>query len=844
MLIPKFLVFLSLAGTSLFGAEQLLDLSQAAFAGAQQASDGVSFRFDMGRKRVNWSHARWSQIPLPALRDLSVYSGIRLTIATNQLRSDAGVALALQEADGSWYYQSWAADLTRPSITRLVRFDDLRLAEWVAPDGAKGHLDENQAFDPQAIRAVAIGCINPLGVGEVSFRVQGLELVPASATSEAPVPIQVTGRTLAINGTTMIPAGLFGDFPDACKPDLRAGAHLQFGSYAEPRNDGSFSTPQPHWTAPAVAVLIGCVGGDRYMASSRLYDPNWQNNYRQEGLITGRRLREYRKQYDRLIVLEWRNEPYLWSNRSRCNFQRKFFDVTKASELGPVHLTVDGSIAPFLRWTRNPDQPPWQWLSRENWRCGLDAEGKPVQNAQAPPAHIRDGETYTALILDEQGRNDPKNAKKRQLVANTPWQVYDETQFTYWSGQGQLRPYIDPMLTFGRGLKQTDPDAKMIVGWGFRPGEDHWAGFHLLYKPTIDASIGLIHGVNDHDYGGDVTRMPAQYEVVTAYGRAFHNTFLYNYNTECGENSDPAANPEASVALHQAGKLWVKTLWCSRKILSALATVSDKARSFTFHWFHDGAEGQVFRSLRNLRGKLVEVICPDPALYVVASIDGTDPLLPRPDYVGPGKELVSAVLNDDRRTRSIDLTLTAPSGTTFTGATMRFLTTDLTGGTVKLETTTATASGTTHRWQGQIPAKTFISLSLTLTGQEPAQPQVIRTQYVASGVLQRVTNLPDSQGVIQPVTLRLAIPEEDLSGSKQAWLRCVFENLAEGEGVLMFNEHRIVLPACATSDNVSWIRDIPIETAWLKTNNTLQFSLSDNSHAGYLVAMASIFTQR
>ena len=142
--------------------------------------------------------------------------------------------------------------------------------------------------------------------------------------------------------------------------------------------------------------------------------------------------------------------------------------------------------------------------------------------------------------------------------------------------------YNEPLAAFAKGLHEEAPDAPLIVGWDFRCSEDHWDGFRMLYQPTIDLLIDHIIGVTDHDYGGDVTRMPANYEFVAAYGMAQHNKFLLSYNTECGENSDPSANPAANQSMQQAGKKWLKTIWSSRKILNALDQVPDKARSFTF----------------------------------------------------------------------------------------------------------------------------------------------------------------------------------------------------------------------------------------------------------------------
>jgi len=411
-----------------------------------------------------------------------------------------------------------------------------------------------------------------------------------------------------------------------------------------------------------------------------------------------------------------------------------------------------------------------------------------------------------------------------------------------------LKFYNEPLLAFARGLHHAAPDAPMIAGWDFRCSEDHWAGFKMLYKPTIDAAIEHITGVTDHDYGGDVTRMPANYELVTAYGKAYHDKWLYSYNTECGENSDPSAMPSASASMQQAGKNWLKVMWSARKIVHALATVPDKARSFTFHWFSTGGEGVTFMALRNLRGKLVEVQSTDPDLFAVAAIDGTDPRQPRPDFVGDGKELVVAMFNDHRDARQLRVPIAAPEGMQFAGGMRRQPVPEPETGKVQLDEQPLEAKGEAVVWEGEVPGKTLVVLSYKVTGQEPTGPRVLRRQFFADDVLCSVTaKSTSSAGRKKPrlagVLLNVQVPENDREGIKRAWLRCVFERLAAGEGKVDINGTEIELPRCQPPENVAWIRDIEIPVELVQSGNQLRFTAADGS-AGYLLVMASIVVDR
>ncbi|TVR11713.1 MAG: hypothetical protein EA401_10440, partial [Planctomycetota bacterium] len=105
------LLFLSAHGEESKAAA--VDLLSADFANSEPGEHGIRFTFDMGTRRVNWNHARWSHINFAETGDWSAYRGLRIRVHSEHLRSDASVALALREDDGSWHYVAAACDLVQ-----------------------------------------------------------------------------------------------------------------------------------------------------------------------------------------------------------------------------------------------------------------------------------------------------------------------------------------------------------------------------------------------------------------------------------------------------------------------------------------------------------------------------------------------------------------------------------------------------------------------------------------------------------------------------------------------------------------------------------------------------------
>lgn len=795
---------------------------------------GQKVDIDLGTKRVNWTNAKWVVVPFEKTRDLKAFAGIKVTVTTDAPRGDAGVYVAVREEDGTWYEHPWAVNLTQKENTGTTNFADFSSPDWHEPADGKAQ-DQDMLLDVDKINAIAFGCVNPLGIGQVNFTVKEVTLIPKTDTKTEAIKVHTTGRLVDVNGTTVLPAGIFGGF------NLARGQHKKFrlamdraifagGGFGAVAKDGG------------IEMLLNCYG-DRGIAPPMLRSPkDWELNLRTQATVAAEAAKKTGKDY----YVEWWNEPYLnWSNDNRGIYDPLFFNYKDAAEGAPVLLKTDGSTCPHLIWTKKIDEIPYLWTKkrytgdgRDNLRRGKTAKGEEVSShakpffgqgrgpylpATFPPKDVKDGETYKAMV----------GKAEVELTAFTPFWPVDVTQFTYWSAKGANRFYNESMMVAGKALKAVKPDIVFLAGYCFRPHEDQWAAFDLEYKSVIDVGHEIVDGVTDHDYGGDAIKMPSSYEFITAYSMTRYNKWITSWNTECASGSDPAVHGEGLGGSADQKKF----SWTARKLVHMLATVPDKGRSIAWFGepsmgFSEGGEGVLFKMLMNLRGRLVQVQTGDPLLYAVSSIDGTDPKNPRPEELGPGKELVTTIFNDHVTKRAVDMQFDAPAGTTFTSVTLRepIFKED---GTIEVKETTETIKGTSHTLKAEIAAKNLIAVSFRLSGEIGEKAQTTYKQNFSHDVLVKVSAEKPSKQIIK-------IKPDDLKTAKRATIRLVVERLSEGEGVVTLNGKDIPLPKAVTPENAPWLREFAIDVASLKESNELIFKVTGPQFAGYDLACSSI----
>jgi len=811
----------------------------------------LAFAGDLGKRRANWTQNAWQVASYPAPRDFSRAEGVAITVSTDRPRADVEMYLALQEADGSWLYHPRACPLTAGSNTATVRFADFVPAEWCAPANGS-HADENGWLDPGAITAIAVGTVNPFGVGPVAFTVTALDPTPLGDDKRGPVRLAVSGKLLDVNGTTMVPAGLFGCFHvpkgTAERYRLAMGRNIHF----LPIGGGPV-----HGNAPETMHITTI--GDRIQPSPRLVDKDWKAKY----AAYGKDFAEKAKGQPTWV--EFFNEPYLnWANRNRAGFIARHFDEAKAAEGGEVRLKIDGEVAPFLRWTKDYATPPWQWASRDqkndrdNWRRGRDTAGKQVSvharpydkgqhanyggeynEAWHPPLKTRDGEKYTAKV----------GKAEVELTAFTPWHVYDESQFTFWSAKGMGRFYNEPLAAFAGPLKQANPEVQLIIGWGSRPLEDHFAAWELAYRDSIDAVGALADGVNDHDYGGDPLRMNASAEVVTAYGVTRHGKWMHSYNTECSASADPQAYASPGAEPNPAGADRVKYRWALRKLIAAIAQQPDKMRSFAFFgdgegpsksYFSPTGDGIAFDLLLNLRGRLVQAIGP-AGIHIAAAIDGTDERNVRPATMAQRRELVVAVLNDHQITENVALTVDAPAGTTFASVIVRRGSDALGRPTVSETPGELTAGASTWTFTGAIPARDAVVLVFPLTGTPGTTAEVVRLSAFCPALGVRVMPAAPLSAAVPAQADLVALAARP---GARAWLRLAVQNLAAGEAALTFNGVEHAIPAMIAGDNGAWLVEIALDPAQVKADNRIAVRILDPARSiGFLLGSVSVVVE-
>jgi hypothetical protein len=758
-------------------------ITLAAAANAEEIQDlalweaGKSFSFDMGSKRVNWNHKKHEVYTFEAPQDFSVWSGLQVEVSTTKPRHDADVTVWLGEADGSWYHVKSGVPLIDPENKAVLLFEDFRVAEWAAPGN---HMDEDFALDLKKISAVAIGVINPLGVGEVKFAVKGIELVRVAQPSLQTVKVNVTGKTLLINGHDRIPAGIFGgyapDLPQKYRPGCQRNLRTLPGGGPKIRDIEN---------GQAEAFHIDCMG-DRYQPATYLKHDDWEK--RLAGL--GRSYSTKAKEAGYQAHVEFWNEPYLnWAGRSRKNYNNRFYREDLAREGGHVAVKrkdssdEDLEILPHLKWRK---------AKRIN-----------------------------------------KKTKKEEEV----WQVYDPTAFTYWSGKGNGTIYDRMITVFGKAVKETNPGTQLVAGWGFRWQEDHWAAWDILYKPTIDRNIQYIDGLCEHHYQGEPIAMAASYEVLTAYGVTKHNKWLYSYNTETNNLVDaPARGAVDTPEKAKNAREYRRMVYNLRDLIYLAAQVPDKARARTVihHNQTPKATEVTYGLLSNLRGRLIESWSNDRDIWCVSSVDGTDPqAMPKV----PGQTLVAVVFNDSFVEREVVIELHASDGTTFKDGIIDRTYTDMKTFDVSLKQETLPASGNTKSVSLKLASRSAAKVALPLTGKTVESSQVRRRQFFSPDILQEVKR-------DKPFATAIKLNKRALTDARSGHLRLVVEHVSEGEGIVRIGNQSCAIPKALTIDNEPRIVVIPIDLKDLKGDTAIEFRVNEGNHSGYRVDMTSFVIER
>ena len=622
--------------------------------------------------------------------------------------------------------------------------------------------------------------------------VVAVSIVPmAAAQDPESTTVHITGQLLDVNGHTEIPSGLMGLHADA-KLSVERATDWGIDGYRAIRyvpgsgsivwnKDGQLVEP-----FKSMRVVIDCQG-DRFYPAMVLTKPDYEEYFTRIG-------REYAQTCKDLGwkgYAEFWNEPYLnWAERSRKNYDPKYYDVSKAVEDGPV--TIKGWDKPlkYLKWRR-------LWAQGANGKINYLV---PVpQGAKAGDEFEYEQKLYFA----------PKGVQKYTVVEK--WDVYDPTAPSFWSGKQNYDFYMWMFLPWAKAIKQTNPDVTVIGGWDFPLITEDWAAWKLLYKPLIDESIDVLDGISEHHYGSNTRTNAATYEVAVGYAMAEHGKRLHCFNTETAGCVDPAVPGN----VHGQATPYGAFNYGLRDIAELIYRSPDKAVSRTAHGsltpgWGGGGDEFLFKLLKDLRGRLVHGATEDLNVWPVAGLNGN--------------QLVVVLFNDHEADRSIDLTVDAPAGTTFDGGIKAWVEPTSQQGPLKARQDDVAARGRQLKTTLTVPQKTGVKLVLNLQGKPADEVQRSRRQFFAKGILNEVT--PDAA-----VTLKVPLDAELLKKPQDAWVKLVLEKVDANEATLTINGQAVQIPAH------DWLTEVRIDPAWLKADNTVVFKSSGD---GYRVGVASI----
>ncbi len=524
------------------------------------------------------------------------------------------------------------------------------------------------------------------------------------------------------------------------------------------------------------AFFIECFG-ERFEPALILGHGDWKQ--RLAGF--GRRYASNAKANRYPARLEFWNEPYLnWAERSRVNYNLKFYDVSKAKEGGPVHLKR-GVEVPHLRWRKVGGK--WQvydpsafsyWSGRANgWMYDqmLGAISKAVKD------------TYPAV----------------RVIGGWGFR-YNEDHWAAWDIL--YKPTIDRNIETIDGIH-----------------EHHYQGDPTALTGTYEVLTAYAQ---------------------TRYDKWLHS---YNTETNDLVDA-PARGAVDTPEKARRAKEYRRMTYNLRDMLHVIWSVPDKYQSRTMiHYNHTPKATEIaFGLTRDLRGRLVETRTTDPDVWCLSSIDGTDPNA-MPDDGGKTMVVFVFNDHRSPRDVEIAIDAPAGTtfdGGRIDRTEVDKSSYEIGVKSEKLDTKLRRATEESHRrvrLKVSLDGRTACKVSLPLKGEIKGESEIRRVQHFSPDVLQTVR--PG-----EAFDTKVKIDKDALSGARSAWLRLVVEDIAPGEGVVTVGGKTIALPKAYTADNQTHIVEVPVAVEDLSAETKLTFAVRDESDgAGYRVDMASVVTE-
>lgn len=521
---------------------------------------GITLTARLSERRVPAPHEARIVRHLSQAVDGCTHGGLRITVDSAILRADATLSLWLREADGSWYAATGAAPLIAGRSVGEVRWEMLRRA---------GGWDEDHAFDPRAISAIALGFAEPAGVGLVACTVRSLEWLPADpAIAQEPITVTLHDASWEMNGATQIPKGLFG-MHDVDGHDLRKHAD----------------------------------GGDAAIALAAAIRPGFLRRIDHTG-------------FGGKAITDAEIATGLAARQGRVKPDTASFRRLEAAD------AVDGVLIAHSTnlWAR----PPWMDSSPEAFAPAMQAFYRQFAAGAWSPGDefnpVRRAEVWNEPFM--WGRHI--NMGAQHPAGKKAWE--DPTQHGYLPAELGAEAYAVTFRAARAGARSANPH--LLLGGPSAPGfpEDDYTSFFNYTARILDKLHDQLDFLTEHHYQGEADAYAASYLVATAYLDTRHGRRLPIYNTECNDLADAPTKgdngmpPPWSLKADQLNRV----RYNAEDILRCLLLTPDLAQGRSLHalWgntLKNPGEEHCYRLLAPLRGTLLVVTSSDPRLVVAAA---------------------------------------------------------------------------------------------------------------------------------------------------------------------------------------------------------------------------------
>lgn len=614
--------------------------------------------------------------------------------------------------------------------------------------------------------------------------------------------IKVKNKVASWNGVSEIPVGLFGIHNLPLDEAIVEEWGIDGARYIWQRPKGEVVLPgsgkklddcHPSEAPPAnVAMVLDCFY-DRYQPALIVMHDDWKQRLEKLAEAYGKNAGKTGFKHN----LEFWNEPYLnWASRPACNYDGLYFDHENAEEGKAMTLRTTGEKFPNMVWEKQMVVVEKQ-TGRPHYLATRYAEDYRRMKKYKVGNEWRPFEWKEGFEFDFRGI--PCQVK-------TMWWGRDTTQTKYYSAGFNAEMYNRMLKVFGKKLKETNPEVKLIGGWDCNMWNDGWRPFNTLYKPMIDQCWQWLDGVSEHHYGCDTRMVTAEYEVVTAYAKNKYGKTLKMYNTECGGTVDPE-KPGKFTPNGSGHAPLANFTYMVRDILHLLAYSPDKVASRAYHQPQNNPGGkEAFLFLKELRGKLLWVDYSVPRVWCVAALKGD--------------QLCIIVYNDNNGPREISLNCDVP-----VAGSGQLVEAEEKG--KKLQLNSKKITGLDKDIKFTVGPRRAVKILAKVADFKLSEKK--RWQHGGGDVLQTVR--PNA-----PLEIKIKIDKKALDKAQKAKLRIAHNGATKGAAEIFINGKNINFD----SRGDAWLCEQYIDLSLLKTENILTFKAKPTMR--YQVLAVSLIT--